>query len=100
MKYFNKWTRNIRAFAKTVTILAIAAVIIGMSIMPVAADEWRERHWRREHHWHRGYHHWHRRHYWHRGYYERGYYYEPPPGIYAPPPPPPGVSIVFPIHIR
>jgi hypothetical protein len=97
MKSSNKWARNTRAIARTVTVLVLAVIIVGMSITPVLARDDRGYHGRGRHgHPYHG----------PRGYYAPGYYPAPgygpppPPVVYAPPPPPPGINLVFPIHIR
>ncbi len=98
MKSSNKWAGNIRAIARTATVLVLAVIVVGMSITPVLARDGRGYHGR-GYHGH-GY-------YGPRGYYGPGGYYYPAPGyvvpppiVYAPPPPPPGINLVFPIHIR
>ncbi len=99
MKSSSTWAGNVRAIVRNVTVLAIAVIVVGMSITPVLARDDRGHRGRGYHHGHachdRGY---------YGGYYAPGYYpapgYAPPPVVYAPPPPPPGINFVFPIHIR
>ncbi len=105
MKSSNKWARNSRAVARTVTVLVLAVVIVGMSIAPVLAKDGQEYHGQQAYHGQKAYR-GHAPYRGQRGYYERGYYYPapvyaPPPVVYyAPPPPPPGISFVFPINIH
>jgi hypothetical protein len=110
MKGSNKWVSNMRTVARTVTVLVLAVIIVGMSIAPVLARDGQEYHGQQGYHGQKAYH----GHggYRGRGYYERGGYYvrggyyypvpvyAPPPVVYAPPPPPPGITFVFPINIR
>jgi hypothetical protein len=100
MKSSNKWGWNIRTVLRTVTVLALAVIIVGLSFTPVLAD--RDHRGDRDHH-RRGWHEGHGRYFWHGEYYDYpppGYYAHPPPTVYAPPPPPPGINFVFPLHIR
>jgi hypothetical protein len=94
MKSSNKCGWNIRTVLKTVTVLALAVIIVGLSFTPVLADRDHHRPVRHERHG---------RYYWQGQYYDYpppGYYAAPPPPVYAPPPPPPSINFVFPIHIR
>ena len=100
MKSSNNWGRNIRTVVRTVTVLALAVIIVGLSFAPVLAD--RDHHGGRYRHG-RGWHDGHGRYYWQGQYYDYpppGYYAPPPPPVYAPPPPPPSINFVFPLHIR
>jgi hypothetical protein len=100
MKSSNRWVRNSRAVARTMTVLVLAVIIAGVSITPVLAKNDKEYHGRKVYH--------ERRVYYGHGYQPRGAYYypapvyAPPPPVvyYAPPPPPPGITFVFPINIR
>jgi hypothetical protein len=106
MKSLNNRAVNIRTIAKTVMVLVLAFVAVGMSITPVLADDGRGdrgregyrgrdvRHGQEGYHGRRGYD-------GPRGYYRPApRYYPPPRVVYAPPPPPPGITFVFPINIR
>lgn len=94
---------NASAVARTVGILVLVVLMVGMSVTPVLADGHQKHHKFKRHHGPKHY-------YAPREYYyyaPRAHYYPapvyvaPPPAVvYAPPPPPPGISIVFPIHIR
>jgi hypothetical protein len=99
MKIRRKWAGNVGAVAKTALCLALAVIMVGMSVTPVLArdddrDHRRDNHYRHDRHYrHDGYN--------RTGYYPpRGYYGPPPPVVYAPPPPPPGITLVFPLRFR
>lgn len=105
MKNKSRWAGNIRGAAKTLLCLALAVVMVGMSVTPVLArdddrDHGRDNRPRRDNHYR------HERHYGHGeynrpGYYpEPGYYEPPPPVAYTPPPPPPGITFVFPLRFH
>lgn len=101
MKSSNEWLKNIGVIARTISVVVLAVVFIGISITPaLARDHDRYGHDRGRHRGH-----------------PRGYYYRPapvypvypapvyvppppPPVVYAPPPPPPGITFVFPIRVR
>jgi hypothetical protein len=94
MKNRSKWTGNVRAAALTAMCLALAVIMVGMSMTPVLArdddrDHRRDRHYRHERPYRPG-----------PGYYPQpGYYAPPPPAVvYTPPPPPPGITFVFPLR--
>lgn len=88
-------TWNASAVARTVAILVLVVLMVGMSITPVLADGHKKHHKFKRHHGPK--HHYAPRAY----YYPAPVYVAPPPAVvYAPPPPPPGISVVFPIHIR
>jgi hypothetical protein len=94
MKNPNKWNANIRAVARTFTVIAIVVIFIGICITPVFARDGRDyrghgRYQRRGHVYYQPY-----------GYYPAPVYVPPPVVYYPPPPPPPGISFVFPIRIR
>lgn len=99
MKNRSKWAGNIRAGAKIAMCLALAVIMVGMSMTPVLARD-DDRDHRRDNHYRHG------RHYGHDGYNRPGYYPAPgyygppPPVVYAPPPPPPGITFVFPLRFR
>ena len=100
MKCLNRWARSIRAVARTMTVLVLAVIVVGISITPVFADRDDRGRGRDGYYGRRGYER-HGRHYGPRGYYYPApVYVAPPPVVYAPPPPPPGITFVFPLHIR
>jgi hypothetical protein len=104
MKSSNTWVRNVKAVARTVTVLVLAVIIVGMSITPVLARDGEGDRGRKEYHGQKAYH-GHAPYRGRGGYYDRGGYYPapvyaPPPVVYYPPPPPPGINFVFPIRIR
>ncbi len=85
---------NTRTVARTAGVFLLALVMIGISITPVLAHDYRKHYKPKKYHG---------RYYAPRAYYQPAPVYvapPPPPVVYAPPPPPPGISIVFPIHIR
>ena len=49
MKSSNKWAGNIRAIARTATVLVLAVIVVGMSITPVLARDGRGYHGRGYH---------------------------------------------------
>jgi len=92
MKNRSKWAGSVRAAAKTALGLALAVIMVGMSLTPVLArDDHRDhRHYRHVRPYRRG-----------PGYYPPpGYYAPPPPVVYTPPPAPPGITFVFPLRFR
>lgn len=98
MERANTWIRRMGIGVNILTVLVIAAAVVGIAITPVMAQYRGGPGWGHERHWkHPRYRH-----------VRPGPVvvapapmYAPPPVVYAPPPPPPpGISIVFPINIR
>jgi len=97
MKSSNHWVSCMGVAARTMKVLILAVIAVGIVFTPVLADRDHDRDRHRPVR-HEG----HGRYFWHGQYYDYpppGYYAPPPPPVYAPPPPPPGINFVFPIHI-
>jgi uncharacterized membrane protein len=103
MKNSRKWIRSIRAAARTVIVLGLAVIIVGMSMTPLLARDGRgggyhgQRGYQRQGGYYGGGAYYGRGGYYGGGGYYSGYpVYAPPPVVYVPLPPPPGIGIVFP----